>query len=714
MNKVLYIILISFFSLTIYSCSSSDDGASTTSDNTTTSDDTTSNDDTSDDDNSTSTDNTTTDTTAPTVTSVSTTADNQSSVLITDNITVTFSEAMDTTYVTTRTSDTNCAGTIRVSSDNFNTCVRMSSEPASSNSNKTFTLDPYDNLTVGTTYLTRVTTGVKDVAGNALSSQYDNSTGFAPADLTAPTVSSVSTTADNQSLVSITDNIIVTFSEAMDTTYVTTNTDNTSCYGTLEVSSDNFSSCVQMSSAPASSSDNITFTLDPSDNLTFSTTYKTRVTTGVKDVAGNALSSQYQTTNGFTTIIEPEPVWSFAHNIDKVPTNHSVVGTDISLDSNSNVYIAVRSTANLDGNTNFGNQWSGNERSDSFVVKYSSAGSKLWLRQIGSVDNDDSVGIVADNSNAIYLLGEYSGRNTNTFDNQTNSYYQRVYLIKFDNSGNQLWFKTLGAGSSALQASEIIFDNNSILFSGNTDNGLEDGIGGMNSQKGNKDVYLAKISKEGEFQWIKQYGESGKSFENPGLQPDGSGNYYLTSNYNNDISIFKISSVGAEIWKKEINNSGTQTVNDIVVDSEGDILITGLTNTSFNSNDMVGEEDLYVAKLNSDAQIIWSKQLGVTSSQPKNCIVNGISVDSKNNIYIAGSTYANFDGNSRVDSREETDNIFVKFDKNGNKQWSKQFGSSGYDDSYDIVITKWDSSLTLTFQSGYPKIYKFNANGSQM
>ena len=130
------------------------------------------------------------DTTAPTVSSVSTTADNQSSVAITENITVTFSEAMDPSYVTTNTSDTYCAGTIRVSSDNFSSCVRMSSVPVSSNSNRTFTLDPYDNLTSGTTYLTRVTTGVKDTAGNTLSSQYETSSGFttplpAPANFTA-------------------------------------------------------------------------------------------------------------------------------------------------------------------------------------------------------------------------------------------------------------------------------------------------------------------------------------------------------------------------------------------------------------------------------------------------------------------------------------------------------------------------------------------------
>ena len=147
-----------------------------------------------------SSDNTTTDTTAPTVSSVSTTADNQSSVAITDNITVTFSEAMDTTTVTTNSSNTTCSGTLRMSSDNFSSCVRMSSEPASSNSNKTFTLDPYDNLSRLTTYLTRVTTGVKDTAGNTLSSQYETPSGFTTLSLSAPSGLTATGTAGQVSL----------------------------------------------------------------------------------------------------------------------------------------------------------------------------------------------------------------------------------------------------------------------------------------------------------------------------------------------------------------------------------------------------------------------------------------------------------------------------------------------------------------------------------
>jgi len=118
----------------------------------------------------------------------------------------------------------------------------------------------------------------------------------------APAVSSISPT-NNQSGVSITDNISVTFSESMDSSSVTTNSSNTSCSGSFQLSSDNFISCLQMSSSPSSSNSEKTFTVDPSDNLSYSTTYLTRVTTGAKDSNGNTLSSQYESTNGFKTSV---------------------------------------------------------------------------------------------------------------------------------------------------------------------------------------------------------------------------------------------------------------------------------------------------------------------------------------------------------------------------------------------------------------------------
>ena len=117
------------------------------------------------------------DTIAPTVSSISP-ADSDTSVLVTSSISVTFSEIMDNTSVTTNTSDTSCSGTFQVSSDSFSTCVQMSSSPTISNSYKTFTVEPSSSLSRTTTYKIRVTSGVKDVAGNTLNSQYETGTGF--------------------------------------------------------------------------------------------------------------------------------------------------------------------------------------------------------------------------------------------------------------------------------------------------------------------------------------------------------------------------------------------------------------------------------------------------------------------------------------------------------------------------------------------------------
>jgi len=113
-------------------------------------------------------------------------------------------------------------------------------------------------------------------------------------DTTAPTVSSIYPT-DNQSSVSVSDNISLTFSEIMDNSSITTNTDNTSCYGSFQVSSDNFSTCVQMSSSPSISNSAKTFTFDPSDNLSYDNKYNIKLTTDTKDENGVSLESPYET-----------------------------------------------------------------------------------------------------------------------------------------------------------------------------------------------------------------------------------------------------------------------------------------------------------------------------------------------------------------------------------------------------------------------------------
>ena len=90
----------------------------------------------------------------------------------------------------------------------------------------------------------------------------------------------------------------------MDTSSVTTNTLDTSCFGTFQVASDGFETCVQMNSSSPYSfrySDDKTFVVNPKYNFSYSIVYRIRITTGTKDSSGNSLTSQWITSSGFQT-----------------------------------------------------------------------------------------------------------------------------------------------------------------------------------------------------------------------------------------------------------------------------------------------------------------------------------------------------------------------------------------------------------------------------
>ncbi len=335
MNKVLSIILISLFSLTVISsCSISDDLVEDSSDDTTT----------------------TTDTTAPVIAEVTfvttptndTTPDYTFSSDEAGTITYGGSCSSSTTSATTGNNTitlvslsegtySNCTITVTDSSGNVSNTITLTSfivdltaatlvevtavtTPTNNTPDYTFSSSVEGTITYGgscSSSTTSVIAGTNTITLNSLSDgTYSNCTimvtdnlgnsvtmniGLFVIDTTAPTVSSISPT-DNSTDVSVSTTVEVTFSEAMSTSTITTNTDNTTCSGSFQLSSDNFTTCIKMSAAPSASNSDKTFTSTPSDNLSRGTNYKLRITTSAKGTSSNSLASDYTTTNGFTTM----------------------------------------------------------------------------------------------------------------------------------------------------------------------------------------------------------------------------------------------------------------------------------------------------------------------------------------------------------------------------------------------------------------------------
>ncbi|MBX3724134.1 MAG: Ig-like domain-containing protein [Turneriella sp.] len=88
---------------------------------------------------------------------------------------------LDLSTITTNTTDRSCSGTFQVSSaaDDFapNTCVQMAAQPLAVAA-QTFVLNAAGGFEPGI-YKVRVTTGMKDIAGNSLVTTYTLNTGFA-------------------------------------------------------------------------------------------------------------------------------------------------------------------------------------------------------------------------------------------------------------------------------------------------------------------------------------------------------------------------------------------------------------------------------------------------------------------------------------------------------------------------------------------------------
>ena len=278
---------------------------------------------------------------------------------------------------------------------------------------------------------------------------------------TAPTVSSIYP-ADNQRGVSVSDNISVTFSEAMDSTSVTTNTSNSSCSGSFELSSDNFINCVQMSSSPSSSNSDMTFTIDPSDNLTGSTTYLTRVTTGVKDSAGDTLSSQYVTSSGFTTESLPDTTllahYAFEDNLnDNSSYNRHLteVGSNITYSAADNQSNKSGQAALFNGTDTYA--YTDNisiSSTDNFTIAF-------WVRPDSpNMSQWDSVMSTGNSTSGGRFQIDYSGNHNIRFvvsgatlsmalDNNTWNHF--VYTKTYTSTSNKLQFYKNGSsqGSSA-------------------------------------------------------------------------------------------------------------------------------------------------------------------------------------------------------------------------------------------------------------------------
>lgn len=224
---------------------------------------------------------TTADTTAPTVSSI-VPSNTATGVARNSAVIAIFSETMDASTISTSTFTLTQGVTPVVGAVTY--------------LGTTATFTPATTLAASTVYTATLTTGVSDMSGNALAvaKTWSFTTGTTT-DTTAPTVNST-IPLDAATGVAINGTINATFSEAMSAATITASTI------TLNQGTTPVSGVVTYVGTTAS--------FKPASNLLASTLYTATITTGVKDLAGNALAANkvWSFTTGTTTAAGPAPV----------------------------------------------------------------------------------------------------------------------------------------------------------------------------------------------------------------------------------------------------------------------------------------------------------------------------------------------------------------------------------------------------------------------
>lgn len=404
-------------------------------------------------------------------------------------------------------------------------------------------------------------------------------------------------------------------------------------------------------------------------------------------------------------------------------------------DANGNTY----TIGNFNGYFDF-NQFVGNDNdlttncifngfnfecfTNAYIQKLDSSGNLLFLLQLGGDANLFGNSIKQDATGAILVAGRFDGivdfepgsEITNLSSTNGN-----LFILKLDSNGNFLWVKQFfgsaninllivpDAAGNIFTVSEFyntLVVNNSINLTSN----------------GNSDIFIQKFDSNGNFIWVKQIGGIGVDFP-IALNLDSNNNLYTTGHFDFTVDFDPGSSVNAitaqnRKFMQKLDSDGNfqwamqfpfQDVSAVAFDQNDNILLTGFfmgtvdfdTSESVSTLTSIGNNDIYIEKINPDGTFAWVKQIFGTTDNDRSIAITS---DNHRNVYTTGRFWStvNFttNGAGELTSMGGYDVFIHKLSSTGNFEWVKQIGGTETQDAKNIAVDNSGNIYTTGYFAG--------------
>lgn len=251
--------------------------------------------------------------------------------------------------------------------------------------------------------------------------------------------------------------------------------------------------------------------------------------------------------------------------------------------------------------------------STAFVAKLSNDGVWQWVQTFGGEFEQRDIAITVDDDDNVYMTGAFEttqnfGPHVMTANGECD-----IYVTKVDSDGNFLW--AIQAGSDDKDVGiDICYGHDDHMYltgefrdSAYFGNNLLDNYGGS---KG-KDIFVAKITKDGNWVWVNQAGSKKGSDRGNGIIANKQGNIFVTGQFSGNatfgahevasngdsvtVFIAGIDTMGAWRWVKTGGGPGYDRGNDVACDEACNVWATGYydewaTFESFSANTNASKE----------------------------------------------------------------------------------------------------------------------------
>ena len=376
---------------------------------------------------------------------------------------------------------------------------------------------------------------------------------------------------------------------------------------------------------------------------------------------------------------------------------------------------------------------------DFWLVKLDANGKVLWDGMYGGYRQDRIWSAQETNDGGFILGGEsYSGNDPGTEHTQFNRGRKDYWLLKIDSLGRFEKDWTFGGPGEDVLRVVIPTTNGFMLFGySNSNNNTTTWGEKTDDSRGEEDFWIVKTDKDLTYLDDWTIGGSGRDWINDvKVLPDG--NYIIsgwstspvsgektTPHYGaNDFWIVKIDPQVNILWQMTIGGNGEDVPNDLIVNPDGSIVVTGFSSSANSSENGIGNKtaplygnhDAYIVKIRDEGDkgvVVWQKTFGGNASA---YLFSSVRTGAGNIMaagYSASQDTFSGEGNKFAPIIGGIDYWIIYLDPMGNKLWDSSLG--GLDnDTCNKIIKAHDTGFIFGGNSGsmmHPPYKSENARG---